>query len=145
MAHFAKLNKQINSDGTYTVLQVFPGNDNSDENEISLRTGDLYKKCSYNTRGGVHYEPNSNTPSQDQSKAFRKNAAGIGSKYDSIRDAFIDPKPYSSWVLNETTCVWEPPITRPKSDTNGVPDRYHWNEDTLSYTKEVLYRAPEAN
>jgi hypothetical protein len=77
---------------------------------------------------------------EDQSKAFRKNAAGIGSKYDTIRDAFIDPRPYNSWILNEATCTWEPPITRPKSDTNGVPDRYHWNEDTLSYTKEILYR-----
>jgi len=103
-----------------------------------------WRRYSYNMRNG--YRVNSDgSIAEDQSKAFRKNAAGIGSKYDSIRDAFIDPKPYSSWVLNETTCVWEPPITRPKSDTNGVPDRYHWNEDTLSYTKEVLYRAPEAN
>ena len=82
-------------------------------------------QTSYNTRGGVHYEPDSNTPSSDQSKALRKNHAGIGYTYDETRDAFISPKPFPSWILNDTTCVWEPPISRP---TDGKT--YRW-DDTL--------------
>ena len=82
-------------------------------------------QTSYNTRGGVHYEPDSNTPSSDQSKALRKNHAGIGYTYDETRDAFISPKPFPSWILDDTTCVWEPPISRP---TDGKT--YRW-DDTL--------------
>ena len=80
-------------------------------------------QTSYNTRGGVHYEPDSNTPSSDQSKALRKNHAGIGYTYDETRDAFISPKPFPSWILNDTTCVWEPPISRP---TDGKT--YRWDD-----------------
>jgi hypothetical protein len=70
-------------------------------------------KTSYNTRGGVHYEPNSWTPSPDQSKALRKNYAGVGYTYDPILDAFYEPKPYPSWILDPDTCYWEPPVPRP--------------------------------
>ena len=80
-------------------------------------------QTSYNTRGGVHYEPDSNTPSSDQSKALRKNHAGIGYTYDETRDAFISPKPFPSWILDDTTCVWEPPISRP---TDGKT--YRWDD-----------------
>ena len=80
-------------------------------------------QTSYNTRGGVHYKPNSNTPSDDQSKALRKNYAGIGFVYDSDKDAFYEPQPYASWKLNNTTCIWEPPIALP-NDGNG----YYWDE-----------------
>ena len=80
-------------------------------------------QTSYNTRGGVHYEPDSNTPSSDQSKALRKNHAGIGYTYDETKDAFISPKPFPSWILNDTTCVWEPPISRP---TDGKT--YRWDD-----------------
>ena len=59
---------------------------------------------------------------------YRKNYAGIGYTYDSTRDAFISPKPYSSWVLDETTCRWEAPVAYP---TDGK--RYTWNEETLSW------------
>jgi hypothetical protein len=85
-------------------------------------------KTSYNTSGGVHYEPNSNprVPSADQSKALRKNFAGPGWKYDSARDAFIPPNPpYESWVLNETTCLYEAPLPFP-SLTDG--QRAYWDE-----------------
>lgn len=130
MAHFAKLNKQINSDGTYTVIQVFPGNDNSDENEISLRTGDLYKRCSYNTRGGVHYEPNSSIPSQDQSKAFRKNYPGIGWVYNPEKDCFHGPNLYSDWIWNEQRGEYEAPIPMPATkDANEFPEKYNWVEN----------------
>ena len=79
-------------------------------------------QTSYNTHGGVH--------SYDQSKALRKNFAGIGYTYDPVRDAFIPPKPYESWILNEETCLWEPPTTRPDDDKF-----YKWDEETLSWVE----------
>jgi hypothetical protein len=150
MAHFAKLSEE----NIVISLHVVKDEDtikNGVEDEATgiafltkIHGWPHWRRYSYNMRNGYRINPDGSI-AEDQSKAFRKNAAGIGGKYDSIRDAFIDPKPYNSWILNETTCVWEPPVPRPKSDTNGVPDRYHWKEDTLSYTKEVLYREPEAN
>jgi hypothetical protein len=80
-------------------------------------------QTSYNTRGGIHYEPNSNTPSSDQSKALRKNYAGIGWTYDSKEDVFYAPQPYASWTLNTTSYLWEAPIAYP-SDGKA----YLWNE-----------------
>ena len=74
-------------------------------------------QTSYNTRGGIHYQPNSDTPSSDQSKALRKNYAGIGHTYDEDRDAFYSPKPFASWILNETTCYWDPPVAQPTVTT----------------------------
>ena len=84
------------------------------------------KRTSYNTRGGVHYT--NNQPSQDQSKSFRKNYAGIGYYYDSIRDAFIPPKPFPSWTLNEQTCLWQSPVPYPSDGK-----MYTWNEDILNW------------
>jgi hypothetical protein len=81
-------------------------------------------QTSFNTRGGVHYKPNSYEPSEDQSKALRKNFAGIGYSYDKIRDAFIPPKPYASWTLNVDSCLWDPPIPFP-NDGLG----YMWDEE----------------
>ena len=89
-------------------------------------------KTSYNTRGGVHYQPNTNTPSEDQSKALRKNYAGIGYTYDEARDAFIPPKPYYGWTLNEETCLWEPPVAYPEDGK-----MYNWNESILNW-EEIL-------
>ena len=86
-------------------------------------TPGIWIQTSYNTRGGVHYEPDSNTPSSDQSKALRKNHAGIGYTYDETKDAFIPPQQFSSWTLNNTTCLWEPPISKP---TDGAD--YKWDE-----------------
>lgn len=64
-------------------------------------------QTSYNTRGGVHYNPDTGEPSADQTKALRMNYAGIGYTYDPQRDAFIEPQPSGDWVLNEQTCLWE--------------------------------------
>jgi hypothetical protein len=73
----------------------------------------------------------------DQSKAFRKNYAGIGYMYDPIRDAFIPPKPFNSWVLNDDTCLWEAPVAMPEdAGTGDPPKRYQWDEATVSW-KEV--------
>jgi len=86
-------------------------------------------QTSYNTRGGVHYAPNSNEP--DGGVALRKNYAGSGYKYDKERDAFIAPQSYPSWVLDEDTCQWNAPVTYPDDGK-----RYNWDEDTTSW-KEV--------
>jgi hypothetical protein len=79
----------------------------------------IWKQTSYNTKGGVH--SSGGTP-------FRKNHAGIGYTYDEDRDAFISPKPFNSWILNEDTCLWNAPVTRPQDD-----NKYRWNELTLSW------------
>ena len=107
--------------------------DDGQEAALTARTGDVYKQTSYNTRGGVHYQADG-TPSADQSKAFRKNYAGLGYTYDAGRDAFIPPKPYNSWVLNETTCLWDAPVAYPTDiGTPENPKRYTWDEDTTSW------------
>ena len=82
-------------------------------------TNDIWKQTSYNTKGGVH--KTGGTP-------FRKNYAGIGYKYDQTRDAFIPPKPYNSWILNEDTCQWEAPVALPDTE-----NRYNWNEETKQW------------
>ena len=106
--------------------------DDGKESELTARTGDVYKQTSYNTRGGVHYTDG--VPSADQSKALRKNYAGLGYTYDAGRDAFVPPKPYNSWVLNETTCLWDAPVAYPTDiGTPENPKRYTWDEDTTSW------------
>lgn len=104
--------------------------DDGKEAELTARTGDVYKQTSYNTRGGVHYTDG--TPSADQTKAFRKNYAGLGYTYDAGRDAFVPPKPYNSWVLNEDTCLWDAPVPYPDDG-----ERYTWDEDTTSWVEQV--------
>ena len=118
MAHFAKI-----EDGLVVFVTVGRQEDDGKEAELSARTGDIYKQTSYNTRGGVHYTDGE--PSADQSKAFRKNYAGIGYTYDETRDAFIPPKPFDSWILNEETCLWEAPIPYPN---DGLT--YTWDEES---------------
>lgn len=125
MSHFAKLD----SNNVVIFVTVGRDEDNGKEAELTARTGDVYKQTSYNTRGGVHYQADG-TPSADQSKAFRKNYAGLGYTYDEGRDAFIPPKPYNSWVLNETTCLWDAPVAKP---TDGK--RYSWDEATTSWVE----------
>ena len=82
-----------------------------------------FVQTSYNTRGGVHLL--GGTP-------LRKNYAGIGYTYDLGRDAFIPPKPFNSWILNEDTCFWDAPVAMP---TDGKD--YNWDEDTLSWIEIV--------
>ena len=79
----------------------------------------IWKQTSYNTHGGVHSLDG--TP-------LRKNHAGIGFIYDEDRDAFIPPKPFNSWLLNEDTCLWEAPVAMPIND-----NKYTWNESTLTW------------
>ena len=127
MAYFAKL-------GTGNIVEQVISINNSvitDNNGIEKEqlgvdfinnlygTNDIWKQTSFNTHGGVHN--NNGTP-------FRKNYAGIGYQYDQTRNAFIAPKPYNSWVLNEDTCLWEAPVARPNDE-----GQYTWNEQTLSW------------
>jgi hypothetical protein len=79
----------------------------------------IWVQTSYNTSGGVHN--NGGTP-------FRKNHASIGYTYDEDRDAFIAPKPFNSWILNEETCQWEAPVALPDTE-----NRYNWNEETQQW------------
>jgi len=119
MAHFAKLDEN----NTVTFVTVGRQEDDGLEEELTARTGDVYRQTSYNTRGGVHYTDGE--PSADQSKALRFNYAGIGFTYDADRDAFIPPQPYASWVLNEDTCLWQAPIEYPAD--GGA---YTWDEES---------------
>jgi hypothetical protein len=65
---------------------------------------------------------------------IRKNYAGIGFTYDKDRDAFIPPKPFDSWILNETTCLWDSPVPYPTDvGTSDAPKRYTWNEETKNW------------
>jgi len=119
MSHFAKL------DENNVVVFVTVGRQEDDglEAELTARTGDVYKQTSYNTRGGVHYTDG--LPSDDQNKALRFNYAGIGFTFDPDKGtdgAFIPPKPYASWVLDEDTCLWVAPIPMPDGD-------FVWDED----------------
>lgn len=128
MSHFAKLDQQN------IVIFVTRGRQEDDgkEQELSDRTGDTYKQTSYNTHAGIYYDSVTGLPSQDQSKAFRKNYAGLGYTYDKYRDAFIPPKEFNSWILDEFSCTWIPPIEYP---TDGKP--YKWDEPTLSWVEIV--------
>lgn len=130
MSHFAKL------DENNVVICVVRGRQEDDgkESELCVRTGDRYVQTSYNTRGGIHYDPETGEASLDQTKALRKNYAGVGFFYDENLDAFIPPKPYTSWVLNETSCLWEPPIPIPE---NGSLI-YRWDEESLSWVSSSI-------
>jgi len=131
MAHYAQL------DSGNVVVNVFVGRDDVVEGIDDWETyyapqGFTVKQTSYNTYGGVHYDPETGEPSEDQSKAFRKNYAGIAYTYNEELDAFIPPKPFDSWILNETTCLWESPTPYPED--GGV---YNWDETTQSWIEMV--------
>jgi hypothetical protein len=126
MAHFARI-----KDGIVDFVTVGRDDDENREDELA-HDGWIYKRTSYNTRGGVHYTDGQ--PSADQSKAFRKNYAGLGYTYDSERDAFIPSKPFASWILNEESCLWDAPVAMPEdAGTGEPPKRYTWDEDTVNW------------
>ena len=116
MAHFAKLgigNKIL------TVEAVHNDTATSEQAGVDFlntvyKTNDVWKQTSFNTCGGEHLL--GGTP-------FRKNFAIVGFKYDEARDAFVEPKPHTSWTLNETSCLWDAPITKPDDGKF-----YVWNE-----------------
>ena len=124
MAHFAEI------DENNIVTRVLVVGDDQEHRGQEFLANDLglggtWFKTSYNTVGGVH--SNGGTP-------FRKNYAGIGFTFDEARDAFIPPKPFNSWNLNEDTCLWEAPIPMPVEEGKF----FTWNEDTTSWDEIVL-------
>lgn len=125
MAHYA----QIDADGTVLRVVVIDNKDCSDAFGVEKEHigaafceslfGGTWKQTSYNGR-------------------IRKNYAGTGYKFDAQRDAFIPPKPFASWVLNEQTCQWGAPVPLPAdAGTGEPPKRYNWDEPTVSW-KEVI-------
>ena len=119
MAHFAHI-----KDGIVTQVIVI--------DQETLNTGNWgnpseWVQTSYNTQGGQHPE----------GRPLRKNFAGIGYSYDATRDAFVPPKPFASWLLNEDTCLWGSPVPMP---TDGK--MYTWDEETTSWVEVVAPEAP---
>ena len=126
MASFAKIGLNSKVIEVLSVVNEVLHDSNGIEQEsigidfLTKLTGyPLWKQTSYNTHGGVH--DNGGTP-------LRKNHAGIGMTYDEDRDAFIPKKPFNSWVLNESTCLWESPIPYPQDN-----NEYKWNEQNQSW------------
>jgi hypothetical protein len=111
MAHFAKVDQG-------RVIKVIVAEPEFFNNFIDTEPGD-WIQTSYNTHGGVHSL--GGTP-------LRKNFATIGGTYDASKDAFIPPKPFASWTLNNTTCLWEAPTEMPKDGK-----RYDWSESTQNW------------
>jgi hypothetical protein len=126
MASFAKIGLNNKVIEVLSVVNEVLHDSNGIEQEVigidfltKLTGYPIWKQTSYNTKGGVHTE--GGTP-------LRKNHAGIGYTYDETRDAFIPPKPFNSWILNEDTCRWEAPVARPQDNYT-----YRWNESTLTW------------
>lgn len=121
MAHFAEI------DENNIVLRVLV-TDNNKPNEghdwLVENLGGTWVQTSYNTQGGVH---------SLGGQPFRKNFAGVGYTYDETRDAFIPPKPFDSWVLNEDSCLWESPVPYPN---DGLV--YEWNEESTDWSPIVF-------
>ena len=134
MAHFAKLDENNYVIAVHVVVNEVITINGIESEQVgidflsNLHGYNLWKQTSYNTRGGVHYQSDNNTPSINQNKSLRKNCAGIGYYYDSIRDAFIPPKPFPSWTLNEDSCLWDSPVPYPNDGK-----MYTWNEDILNW------------
>jgi hypothetical protein len=123
MAHWA----QIDENSIVTKITVGDNNDPAGDEGYSWlieNLGGTWIKTSYNTIGGIHLK--GGTP-------LRKNYPGIGYFYDLERDAFIPPKPYNSWILNEDTCQWQSPIPMPQDDK-----QYYWDELNTSWVEEII-------
>jgi len=119
MAHFAEI------DENNIVIRVLVVEQDVIDSGL-FGSPDKWIQTSYNTKGGVHYAPNSNEP--DSGIALRKNYAGIGYTYDKVRDAFYSPQPYPSWLLDDETCKWNAPVPYP--DDGKI---YVWDESTTNW------------
>ena len=126
MATFAKIGLNGKVIEVHSVVNEVIQDANGVEQEklgihflTNLTKWPIWKQTSYNTKGGVHKL--GGTP-------LRKNHAGIGYKYDEDRDAFIPPKPFDSWTLNEETCIWEAPVAHPNDGKT-----YSWNEENQTW------------
>jgi len=128
MGHYAKVQNNIVTRTIVAEAKFF-------ENFVDTSPGQ-WIKTSYNILGGVYYDPETKQPAEDQSiikydeGRQRKNYAGVNYIYDKSLDAFIPPRPFDSWILNENTCLWEPPIARPDDDND-----YRWDEEIVNWVK----------
>lgn len=130
MAHWAEL------DENNIVTRVLVGDNNDPNGDEGYQwlidnLGGTWVKTSYNARGGKRINPETNELTEEV--GFRKNYAGIGYTYDASRDAFIPPKPFNSWTLNEETCLWDAPTPMPNDGKF-----YRWDEDTTSWLEVVI-------
>jgi hypothetical protein len=132
MASFAKIENNIVIRVESVVNDVLKDSNGIEQEIIGIKflknlynePNAVWKQTSYNTIGGVHSK--GGTP-------LRKNHAGIGFIYDESREAFIPPKPYNSWILNEDTCLWEAPVAYP------IDGQYYiWNEETQSWALQLI-------
>jgi len=137
MAHFAKIGINSKVIGVHAVDNKDLLNADGVEDESvgkqfleRIHGWPLWVQTSYNTRGGKHYKEDG-TESDDQSKALRKNYAGIGFTWDEDRDAFYQPKPHASWILNETTCQWDAPVAYPSVTTYNTT----WTQSDIDANK----------
>ena len=128
MAHFAKLGIGNKVEKVETISNNVATTEQAGVDFLNniYGTNDIWKQTSYNTIGGVHLQ--GGTP-------FRKNHASIGMTYDEDRDAFIPKKPFTSWVLNEDTCLWEAPIPVPTLTQEQIDNKnyYSWNEQNQTW------------
>jgi hypothetical protein len=122
MSHFAKV-----TDGK--VTQVIVAEAEFFKTYVDSTPGE-WIQTSYNTRGGVHYAPNSNTP--DGGVALRGNYAGIGYTYDRTNDVFYAPQPFPSWTISAPDWTWKAPVAMP---TDGK--QYSWDEETKNWVEVV--------
>ena len=128
MASFAKIENNIVIKVESVVNEVIKDSNGIEQEQLGIdflkniynEPNAVWKQTSYNTHGGIH---------QFNGIPLRKNHAGIGMTYDSQRDAFIPRKPFNSWILNESACLWEAPVAMP-NDGNS----YAWNEETQNWT-----------
>jgi len=121
MAHFCKLGKGSKVERVEVISNDVATTEQAGVDFLNnlYGTNDVWKQTSYNTVGGQHLT--GGTP-------FRKNYGGVGDKYDQTRDAFIPKKPFNSWTLNETTCLWEAPVLKPNDGQS-----YDWNETNQTW------------
>tara|TARA_R110001592_G_scaffold260424_1_gene525125 strand:+ start:696 stop:1076 length:381 start_codon:yes stop_codon:yes gene_type:complete len=121
MAHFCKIGKGSKVEKIVVVHNNVATSEQAGIDFLNnlYGTNDIWKQTSYNTLEGVHLL--GGTP-------FRKNYGSLGFKYDQTRDAFISPKPFGSWILNEETCHWEAPVAKPDDEQS-----YEWNEETKQW------------
>ena len=155
MAHFAKLDEnnivvEVNVIDNQEVENN--GGDKSTQAEQYVSDtygGGTWKQTSYNTNIGKYYNPETGLEAEDQSKAYRKNYAGIGYIYHSDIDAFSPPQPHASWTLHSTTARWQPPVQFPTITTTGTTLTgplgvsyeqtydYYWDEDNTRWKADV--------
>jgi hypothetical protein len=124
MSHFAEINSE-------NIVQRVLAVDEELINSGEFGDANNWIQTSYNTKGGVHYAPDSDTP--DDGVALRKNYAGKGHIYDEDKDAFYCPQPYPSWTLDDDTCLWNAPVVCPDDGKT-----YKWDEENTQWVERSL-------